>query len=57
MFKALLRSRVQAILGALKQSGKKGKNRSRAGLLGYGVLMVYVGFCFLYIFYMMADTL
>lgn len=57
MFKALLRSRVQAILGAMKQGGKKGKNRSKAGLFGYGLLMVYAGFCFLVIFYMMADTL
>ncbi len=57
MFKALLRSRVQAILGALKQGGKRGRNRSRAGLFGYGLLMVYAGFCFLALFYMMASTL
>lgn len=57
MFKALLRSRVLAILGAVKQSGKKGKNRSRAGLFGYGLLMLYAGVCFLILFYMMANTL
>ena len=57
MFKALLKSRVRAVLGALQQGGKKRKKPSKAGLFGYGLLMLYAGACFLFLFYIMADAL
>ena len=57
MFRALLRSRVQGILASLTRSGKKGKRRSGAGLVGYGLLMLYAGACFLFLFFLMASQL
>lgn len=57
MFKALLKSRIQATLAAMFRSGKKGKRRSRAGIAGYVLLMLYVAVCFFFLFFMMAVQL
>ena len=57
MFKALVKSRWQATLSALLHSGRKGGRRSGGALVGYGLLMLYVAFCVLILFFMMASTL
>ncbi len=57
MFKALLRTRIQATLAGMFRGRRAGRRRSRMGMAGYGLLMLYVGACFLYLFYMMAGQL
>lgn len=57
MFKALVKTRIQMMLAAMFRSGKKGKQRSKAGIAGYGLLMLYVAVVFFFLFYMMASQL
>lgn len=57
MFKSLVKTRIQMFLAAMFRSKKAGKRRTGAGVVGYGILMLYVAACFLFVFYMMADAL
>lgn len=57
MFKALCRTRLQALLSSYLRSGRRGKQRGKAAMAGFGLLMLYCFGCFLFLFYMMFSQL
>jgi len=57
MFSLLLRVRLRATFARLLQGSRRRKSRSGAALIGYGVLMLYVVGCFLFLFYNLFTTL
>ena len=57
MLKALMRKQFSETASFLFMSGKAGKRRSAGGIIGYGLLMLYVLGCFGFLFYISADAL
>ncbi len=57
MLKALMKKQFSETVSFLFMSGKSGKRRSVGGMIGYGLLMIYVVACFVFLFAMSADAL
>ena len=57
MARALVKKQLLELFAFLYQSGKTGKRRSAAALLGYGLLLVYAFGAIGFLIYEMADTL
>ena len=57
MIKTLLGKQLRELTAFLYQSGKTGKRRGVAAMIGYGVLLVYAFGAFGFLIYQMADTL
>ena len=57
MAKALVKKQLLELFAFLYQSGKTGKRRSVAALLGYGLLLVYAFGAIGFLIYEMADSL
>ena len=57
MIKAMLLKQWREMISFLFRSGKKGKRRSRLGIVGYAVLMVYLIAVLAAMFFQMAQTL
>ena len=57
MLKALMRKQFSETVSFMFMSGKAGKRRSVGGMIGYGVLMLYVLACFGFIFFASAGAL
>lgn len=57
MFRALCRTRLQALLSSYLRGGRRGKKRSKAAMAGFGLLMLYCLGCFFFLFYMMFSQL
>ncbi len=57
MLKTLLKKQLLELTAFLYQSGKKGKRRSAAALIGYSVLLIYAFGVICWLFSLMAGTL
>lgn len=57
MLKALMRKQFSETVSFIFMSGKSGKRRTTGGVIGYGLLMVYVVLCFGFLFFTSADAL
>ena len=57
MLKALVKKQAMEMLSFLYRGGKNGKRRSKAGVVAYGLLMLYAVLVLIFLFYFMMSTL